>query len=321
MPRWLSLAVRAGLAGLVLWALGRAVDWSAVGATLAAAEGAWLAAGFALVPLNTGLEAYRWHRLVRVGAPGVPLAASVRAVLAGYPLGLIGPGRLGDLAGRAYYLRQVNAWLVGALTLAERTATVVWCLWGGLAVAAPLAWGPGGSPAWRAVWLIGLAWAATSTAIVLRPGVLSRLLQRWLPAGRLAGLRRGLDGLATLPHRETTVLLALSAVRYSVFTTQLTSFVVACAPGTPFAQGFRGAVLTYFVKSAVPPITLGELGVREAVATFAMAHFGVAAAAAVGGGLLVFGSNVLIPAAAGLPYLLGRHRAPVAPITATEAGA
>ena len=68
-----------------------------------------------------------------------------------------------------------------------------------------------------------------------------------------------------------------------------------------------GVALTFFAKSAVPPVTLGDLGVRESAAVFFLGAWGVPAAAALDASLALFAVNLALPALGGLP-LLARAR-------------
>jgi hypothetical protein len=52
----------------------------------------------ALVPVNWGLEAWKWHRLA--GTWSRTFGRSLRAVLVGLTLGFATPNRVGDYAGR-----------------------------------------------------------------------------------------------------------------------------------------------------------------------------------------------------------------------------
>jgi uncharacterized membrane protein YbhN (UPF0104 family) len=65
-----------------------------------------------------------------------------------------------------------------------------------------------------------------------------------------------------------------------------------------------GVALVFFAKSAIPQVTLGDLGVREGAAVFFLAAYGVGPAAALDASLALFGLNLLLPALVGAPFLL-----------------
>src|SRR5690606_34279089 len=122
--------------------------------------------------------------------------------------------------------------------------------------------------------------------------------------------------------RDAAILLALSALRYGVFSTQFVLLIQAFAPGASWGGAYAGVVLVFFAKSAIPAITLGDLGVRESAAVFFLGAYGIAEAAAFNASLGVFAVNILLPALSGL-VLLPRLRlvAPAEPAEPAEPAA
>lgn len=311
---WIKLL----LALLTLGYLGHIVEPEAIVGAARKAEPIWIVAAVALVPLNLGLEAYRWHRLVRRLAPEVRLGQSLGAVLSGYPLGLATPGRVGDYVGRALYLPQAGAWELAALTFAERMATLACCLVFGLAALVPFALTHGAAVggAWRVVLVAGALGAGVLLAALLNPRAAGRRLAAALPWARAREL---LAVLGRLGPREATTLLALSAVRYAVFSAQFGLLVLAFEPGARLGLVAAGVALTYFAKSAIPSVTLADLGIREGAAVFFFGALGLSGAAAFDAAFLVFCVNILLPAAAGLPLMLRWREAEAAEALPAEA--
>jgi len=299
-----AFLLKLALAGAALAGLGQVVAWNALAEAAGAASVGWAAAALALLPLNVGLEAYRFHRLLRAsGQPSSPFYDVVAAVVGAYPLGLLTPGRLGDYAGRAIYLRGVPPSATTALTFAERTATLACCLAFGVAALPFWLSQPGVHAAWAWLLPIGGAGALALGTIVLHPRLAERLLGAILP---FRGLAPAVAALGSIPAREARVLLGLSALRYAVFTTQFVLLVRAFAPEaawevTEWAAAVGGVALVFFAKSAVPGVTLGDLGVREGAAVYFLAAFG--GAAAFNASLGLFAINLLLPALAGLPMV------------------
>ena len=301
MPRLLYV-LKALLTVAALGALGAVVEWDAIAEAARAARPGWALAALLLVPANVTLEAYRWHRLVRRLAPGVRLRTSLAAVVTGYPLGFLTPGRLGDYVGRALYLRAVPAGASAALTFAERMATLACCLLFGLGVLpffllAHLAVAP---VAWLGVIAVAAAGVAGLVVLLLRPHLGRRVLAAVLPFRRL---RRVLLALDRFDAADAVALLGLSALRYGVFATQFVLLVRAFDGGAPWASAYAAVALVFFAKSAIPTVTLGDLGIRESAAVFFLAAYGVAEAAAFNASLGLFAVNLLLPAVVGLALL------------------
>ena len=301
---WPFLLKLALAAALLAW-LAVEVDWAEIGAALVGAHPGWLALAAALLPLNLWLESHRWHRLVQRVASDVGAADAFRAVLSGYPIGLLTPGRVGDYAGRALALRGcgTDGWTLAALTFAERMATLACCLVVGLgAVALLLATQTEiANPAWGTLFACALFATAAFVALLLRPRRARAVLAAVLPFTRT---RRLLATLAPFTAADARRLLALSLVRYAVFSTQFVVLVRAFDPAAPLGWTAVSVALVFFAKSAVPSFTLADLGIREGFAVYFMGLYGIAPAAAFNGALALFGLNILLPALIGLPLAL-----------------
>ncbi len=299
----LLFAFKLALAVGALALLGERVAWEALWASARGARPGLIALALALMPLNVGLETYRWHRLVRRVAPDVRYGESLAAVLSGYPLGLITPARLGDYLGRALSLRHGRKADLALLTFAERTATLAVILAAGLIALVPFIGMQTGAMrnAWLAVGAVGAAGTLALLVPLARPRLARRVLGVLLPGRRL---REPLAVLDRFGPGDAAVLLALSAVRYGVFAGQFVLLVLAFERAAPLGAVVVGVALVFFAKAAIPGVTLGDLGVREGAAVFFLGTLGVGGAAAFDAALALFGINLLLPALVGLPLVL-----------------
>ena len=298
--RWL-FAAKGVMAAAALALLVRIAHPEAVWTALTHAHLGWALAALALMPINIGLEAYRWGRLVRRIAPSVRFRDVLRAVVGAYPLGLLTPGRLGDYVGRAMYLREVPPGASAALTFGERMATLAACLVGGLVAIGPfLQLQVASSPLWPAVIGVGALGTGALLVAILFPRVARSVLSAVLP---FAPVRRALEAFDEIPGDEAMTLLGLSFMRYLVFSTQFAFLVRAVAPEAAWAEIAMGVALVFFAKSAVPQVTLGDLGIREGASVFFFGAYGIAPAAALDASLALFAVNLVLPAIAGLPFL------------------
>ncbi len=300
-PRWL-FALKGVLAAVVVVALVRLADPAEVRHTIATADLRLALAALLLVPVNIGLETYRWWRLVRRLAPEVRYNEALRAVVGSYPLGLLTPGRVGDYVGRAVFLRAVPGGVSAALTFGERMATLAACLAGGLLALKPfLDAQVAPSPLWAAVTGVGLVATGALVAGILFPSLARTTLATVLPFDRV---RRAVRAFDEIPQEEGAALLALSAIRYVVFSGQFVLLVHALAPEVPLLGSVVAVALVFFSKSAIPQVTLGDLGIREGAAVYFLAAYGVDAAAALDASLALFAVNLVLPALLGVPLLL-----------------
>ena len=308
-PRWL-FAVKGALAAAGVAVLVWMADPAEVAAAVAHADPGWAALALALVPVNVALEAYRWWRLVRHVAPGVGYRDALRAVVGSYPLGLLTPGRVGDYVGRALYLPHVPAGASAALTFGERMATLAACLTAGLVALGPyLTAQVGASALWPAVTAVGVVATGALVALVVFPSLAQTVIATLVP---WRPVRDAVGAFGQIPQDEGAVLLGLSFVRYAVFSGQFVLLAHALAPGAAWSGLWAGVALVFFAKSAIPQVTLGDLGVREGAAVFFLGAYGVGPAAALDASLGLFALNLVLPALAGVPLLLRlRLRRPV----------
>lgn len=301
-PPALLFALKAALAAVTLGLLARYVDPAAMRTALAHARLAPVLAALGLMPVSVGLEAYRWWRLVRQVQPRTRYSEALVAMLGGYPLGLLTPGRVGEFVGRAALLRDVPPGQSAALTFGEKMATLAAVLVAGLiALVHFLRVHAGPSPLWPAVGVFTGLWTGALLLGLLYPSGARAALGTLLPFERV---HRALRAFDAIPTREALILLALSFVRYAVFTSQFVLLVLAVAPETAPLAAAMGVAMVYFAKSAVHSITLGDLGVREGAAVFFLGAYGVPEAAALDASLGVFAINLLLPALVGVPLLL-----------------
>lgn len=265
------------------------VAWVSPGqlaAALSTTDGRWVAAAAALVPVGVALQWARWRALLRSALPQVPEAAVWRSLLAGFGLGLVTPGRLGEL-GRGIALsggRRAATVLAAADRLLSCTVTLL-----AGAVAAFLVL-PGWWPAAVAT-VVGVAAAALAC---------SRRARRFLP---------GADVLEAVPGR-TWATCALASVLFNlVYFAQM--YLLLRAGGRVPASAAMAIPLAFALKT-LAPVSFMDLGVREGAAVIVLGGFGVGAAQALQASLVLFALNVLLPGSAGLLSLGGRC-APASP--------
>lgn len=257
----------------------------------------------ALVPVNWGVEAWKWWRLARHLEP-VSFRRSFRAVLVGLTLGFVTPNRVGDYAGRIIELKSRRLDALGAVFLGRYGQLVVTVLAGtaGLAYFL-LAFYLRGYPATR----LGMVVAAILVnAGVLLPLYRSRLLLAVLLA--VPPLRRFRRYLAVMPTYSTQAIhwvLALSGLRYGVFCVQFGLLLKAYGAHAPLGPGAAAIAGTFLMKSLVPSLNaLADVGVRELSATHLFGLLGEPVLPVLSASLSLWVLNIALPSAAGLGFVL-----------------
>ncbi|GAA4364930.1 hypothetical protein GCM10023185_34850 [Hymenobacter saemangeumensis] len=261
-------------------------------------------AALALVPLNWGLEAWKWYRLARHLEP-VTFGRSLRAVLVGLTLGFATPNRVGDYAARIIELKSRRVHALGAVFLGRYCQLVVTVLAGVAGVLYfLLRFYLKGYPA---AGLGVLATALVVCLLVLVPLYRSRLLLSALGIWRpLRRFRPALAVMPTYPAQALHAVLAISGLRYGVFCAQFMLLLLAYGVKAPLGGGLAAVAGTFLMKSLVPSLNaLADVGVRELSATHLFSLLGQPVLPVLSASLSLWVLNIALPSAAGLLLVPG----------------
>lgn len=295
--------IRTVLAVVVVGFLVYYVDPSAMAEAAADTDLRWVAAAVALMPANVALEGIVWIRLARHVDPGLTTRDGFGALLAGFALGFFTPARAGDYAGRAFYVRHRDKWEIAAVVAVQRLLDVaVGSTAGSIALFIYLAIErPETSALW---WALGSAGALIGLALVgagLRPATAYRITRRLAP---VEFVHRRLRFLERLSPREGAHILGLNLIRFGIYTSQFVLLIRALIPGVSAGVAYLGVGIIFLAKFLIPSVTLMDLGIREGIAVFVFGEMGLPEAAALNASLLLFTINLLLPALAGIWFVL-----------------
>ncbi len=272
--------------GLVLLAVvvGLTTSPQALLRTMAGLDLRFAGAAVALLPVGLVLQWWKWRVLLRAAAPEVSGADALRSLLAGFGLGLITPGRLGEL-GRGLVLpgRRMAA---TQLALADRMTSAGVTLLAG-ALSAFLIPGIGGG------------WILVGAAAALAIGGAG-----WYLLRRCRHRLQWLEVLGAVPPLGWAANICGSAIFNLVFFGQFHLLLLAAGPLPPSVFWSVPAV---FALKTLLPISFLDLGVREFAAVSVLGLAGVAPAVALQAALLLCAVNLVAPGLAGL-IVLGQGR-------------
>ncbi len=318
--RWLKLALFAALAAALIHQVIHRQNWSDAWTAMrqSGAGQRWplVLLVVALVPLNWGLEAEKWRRLVsplqRLG-----LGRALAATLSGVTLGLFTPNRVGEYGGRIWYLSPGRRMAAVPLSLMGSWAQILVTAMAGSLCGVLFYRRYTRSTPWPALdnpmpWLIGI-------------GVLSVLallaylwFPRWIgrvghwswwkrlppslrpPTGLLQALRPGLLGQA----------FALSGARYAVFAAQYLVLLRVFDLPLGWGQGFVALGTLFLLQSLLPSLSAFEWIKRGELALFVFGAFIPEAANAelsiLAASTGLWAINLVLPAILGYALLLGQ---------------
>ena len=286
---WKQLLISAGVVAVMVWR----IPLASLSAAFRHMEIGSLSRAVLFLLVLMILRAYKWHRLM--GAAGeVRLRQSLRSLFGGFALGLITPGRLGEL-GRCVFVRQDERAQVALLTVLDRLLD----FWALLTLVGASLFLLTSRPAA----IFGVAvWFASLPVVMGFPALVTHLSQ-W--ARRSAHFRgHFLDSAAHMPQLSTPrfALLAMGAMA-----AELGSFFFLLRAFSP--TGFTTALATYpyIVLAGDLPVSFSGMGVREGVAAMLLSPYSVPAGAAVGASLVWFVLAVLMPAVMGAAWLVAER--------------
>ncbi len=113
-----------------------------------------------------------------------------------------------------------------------------------------------------------------------------------------------LEGFSLVGRKDIVSLLLLSFLLYLIYTSQFALSIFAFTDKADFLTCLWISNLVIFSKNFIPPVTLGEVGIREAITIYFASKFGISASVGFDAGLLIFLINILLPSLIGVYFVL-----------------
>jgi uncharacterized membrane protein YbhN (UPF0104 family) len=258
--------------------------------------------GLLLIP-NVFLAFLKWRYLLKNRFSDITDREAFGSLLFGYTLGLVTPGRLGEL-GRGLFFTNKNKLTVTGLNILDKLANqAVFFTLGGIALALFVFR--------QGVWdteealpflIIGGMLIAILWVLILSPArvkkILKKISKKSAPGAKLHTLITAYDRITP---KDSIAVLGLSLLWVLVITAQYHILVLAFTKVSLWES--LQAVNATLLTKALLPFTFGDLGIREGIAVFFYSQFQVSPAAVFNASLLVFLINFLIPAISGIYYV------------------
>jgi uncharacterized membrane protein YbhN (UPF0104 family) len=243
-------------------------------------------------PLVIAVGTEKWRQMLQHEVKDLRYNEALISFLGGMSLGLLTPGRVGEI-GRILFINHAGKGALAGIAIVDKIVDLEVTL--ALAVAgAYVFWGTGASLAVGSAVLAGLTviFLPELYAAVLRPH-----LHRLPFQDKIAGVLSGMTGI---PTRTLVVCLLLRLLASLIDIFQFFLLIRAFAP-----VGFMDVVVVYplIILTNILPLTIGGIGVREGVSMLTLARFGIASEAAVNASFLLFCINTLLPGLLGSLFI------------------
>ncbi len=253
-----------------------------------------------LIPINWLAEVQKWRPFVVQHEP-MSHRKALQAVLAGSSFAIFTPNRVGEYGGRVLFVRPENQWKALIANGVGNFSQYVVLLTGG---AIGGIWFAGHVLNWS-LNLQTLAFAAAVLLLVVlyyfyfNIGLIVPLARRVPLLRRLKPFVRDIHFLEKLSRAELANVLAWSAFRYAVYTTQYYLLLQFFGINAGIAAGYAGIATIFLLQTVVPLPALAGLLVRGSLAIFVWSHFSANDISSLSATFVLWIINLILPALIG----------------------
>ncbi len=225
-----------------------------------------------LMIVNWGIESLKWQFLINK-IEKISFSKAFEAVLAGVSVALFTPNRVGEWFGRVFILDKANPWKGIVITMVGSFAQLLTTIVVGslsLLIYIPIYYKNSdlfSNYLYFGLILIVVVIVSTLIFIFLNikalPGFLTKFFEKRFPH-----FYEYISVISEYSTFELASVLILSFLRYCVFTLQFYIILMLFSVNLPLLQGMIIISLVFFIMTAIPTVTLAELGIRGSVSIF-----------------------------------------------------
>jgi hypothetical protein len=225
-----------------------------------------------LMLVNWGIESQKWRFLIR-RIERISFFRSVQAVFAGASISFFTPNRTGEYFGRAFILDKASH-IDGILItiLGSMSQLYITILTGTISMLVFIRQFLAGHALFSGhVFYVVIVLVVLLDILLLFMLVNIQyisVLREKLFRSRFKRFRRHLAVFSEIRPRHMLMVLAMSFLRYIVFTCQFLILLEVFSVPVPVPEAIVITSLIFFVLSVVPTVTLTELGIRDSVAVY-----------------------------------------------------
>lgn len=302
------LTAKAVVGAVLLYFVLSMVDLREVLRSLKSADVSYISLGVAFLGLNLATRILKWKLMLTAAGNRPTTWDAVASVLLGISLGSFTPGQLGEMGGR--YLRVTNgklAHVIGLTTLDRAQIFLVLAMSGLTSYS----------------FLIFSSREVASVASVLSIGAclflyvhleLIQKLSTKLPLKffRSEWFKDFTESFSFLSRKQIAISLLYSLAFNLVLFSQMYFFLNAFDRVDAWTA-FLGFSAMMFFKSLLP-ISIGDIGVREASTVYFFSLLGVSTVVALNAALMMFAVNMILPSIVGVFFLPSTRLSKPAPL-------
>lgn len=307
MRKALSLLIKAGVSGLLLYFTLASVDIGAVGDRLSRVDVRWIGFGLLLLLLQNLVLSTRWREIVTRCGADLPLPQAFRFTMIGAFFSQTLPSSVGGDAVRIWLLGKKINWRVAAYSVFLDRVVGVVALSGLVVACLPWTLALIKNPVGRgALLLMGVGFIAAGVVFVGLAWPRLHILQRWSPTRHLAAVATVAADILRSP-RALAVIFGLSVVIHLM--TALAGWCAARAVGAEMPVAYSLFLIPPVILVTVLPISIAGWGLREGAMVAAFSYAGLPQADGLIVSLLFGAGFLVIGIIGGLVWILTVDRA------------
>lgn len=225
-----------------------------------------------LMIVNWGIEALKWQYLI-AKIERVSYLNSFEAVLSGVSVSVFTPNRVGEWFGRVFILEKANPWKGVFITMiGSFSQLLITLVIGAISLLFYIQIYLTNEEYYTPYLYYGIVFLVLIIVVTLiliflnitaLPGFISRILKN-----RFAKINEYFSVITEYSVFELSTVIILSFLRYCIFSLQFYLFLMLFSIEIPLPHGLMIISLVFFIMTAIPTVTLTELGIRGAVAVY-----------------------------------------------------
>jgi uncharacterized membrane protein YbhN (UPF0104 family) len=227
---------------------------------------------FLLMIVNWGIESLKWQYLINK-VESLSFLKSFQAVLSGVSVSLFTPNRVGEWFGRVFMMKKANPWKGVFITIiGSFSQLLITLIIGSISFVFFVPIYLGEYNFYSNYLLYGLIMlvaviVATLVLIFLNITAAPSIIQRFIKK-RFVHFNDYISVISSYSSTELLTVLLLSFLRYLVFSLQFYILLMMFSVEIPLFHGLMIITMVFFIMTAIPTVTLAELGVRGSVSLF-----------------------------------------------------
>lgn len=252
-----------------------------------------------LMPVNWGIEAYKWKFVIRK-FENVPFLKALKHVFSGITIGLTTPNRIGEIPARVYLLDNKThlTGLIGVTFLASFSQVIITFLGGFVAIFFLKE-----NILFKNYFTLWMIVGTIITILLFLVYFYSKSILTVIQKIPFLNKKKWLEKFSFLSAQEKSTVLFFSLVRYFVFVIQF--YLVLTAFHIPInnVAAFSLIPLFFVISSFIPTFVISEIAVRGSVALVVFSSVSTDSLLIISAAVSLWIINVALPSIIGISGL------------------